>query len=237
MLDETQGQATDDAVQELPQETVDAAPSIDYAALEQRAGEIVPGASVSTIMDSYGESRRQMGTLQTKYDTVKPLVEGIENNPGLGEALQERAQEFFSEQQAPAQSAAPVTQALDPLSKRLSEVEVQLISTQMNTRLNTVAEQITKKTGLEFTEADKIKVWDRVNAENSSAVEDFAWALKAQDAIQSVTKKVRAETAEKVQKGQAAYNVPEGTAPEQTSSAPTNPTDDQIIDGISEYFR
>ena len=223
MPEETQGQA------ELEPGEVTATPTeetpatepqaIDYAALEQRAQGLGKGYSLSNLADKYEDARRGLNTAQRKsieiegrFEPYKPLIEGLQNDPGLAAKLQAAAKEHYGAGDPGYEPEAPtaVQSGLDPLQNRIASMEVKLAGSEMDQAIDKL-----KADGMPIDENVRNQIYQRVIDTKSKDYTAHSWAIMGPGMVDSAGKQATQEVTDKIKSNNKKYvDVPGGVASE-----------------------
>lgn len=237
-LENLDGGETPEAPSEPP---APSAPAVDYAALEQRAAQIRPGTTLQNIVDQFAEQRSTLDRTTTRLDQFereygfgKPLLDEIKKNPNFAKAMRTAAEDFFSggdDDDSPPNIPANVSNVLDPISRELSDIKMELASQKMNQQMDDLSK---KYPGL-LTNEVKAQVWQTVSETGNSDLE-MIFAKTILPTLVANSAKASSD-AQRMQRNAQAYTGVDGTATVPETKPDGNYTDDDIEAGIAEVMR
>lgn len=229
----------DDDVADEPEveaQADDETSSPDYAALEERAAKIRPGTTLQNIVDQYAEQRSTLDRLtsekqklEQEYGFAKPMLEQIKTDPKYADALRRATEDYFQQDRQQPKDPA-ISNVLDPVTKELSQLKVEMASWRMNQQMDELA----RKYSDFWSDEIKMKIWDHVAQTGESDLEGVYSRIILPDLMSKA--KNATKVAERMKKNSQSYQPTDGLSGEPTKES-QDWTADDIEAGIEEIMR
>ena len=202
------------------------APEYDLSSIKVSVGEGPDGEmSVEQLREAYFESRKAMAAtmeekaqIQQEYKWASDLRTYIDQDPNFRNYLQAyganaggnpQSQYYYDDYGNPMQPApapqnvgAPVTAE----SIRLQELETKYASITLNQDLDKLKSDLKESYGLSLDDAQRATIFEEVARTGNPNVNDIYWGRFGKDIVKSVQKRVKKDTAEKIQKNNQSYD-------------------------------
>jgi len=221
-----------------------AAPSVDYAALEAQVSEIAPGMTLPNLIDSYKEARSTLGRYQNMdnefsrlkrdYEVAEPLIKGIKENAEFAQHMTQAAQEFYQGTDRSVDSG--VQNALNPLQHKLQDIEVRLAERDMSDQVTSLKND--PNFGKFLTKEVEREMWQKVQDTGMADMQTHFWAVAGPKIVQASSKQATTDTAESIRKANASYAPLDGSGSPQKGQVtpPEDASPDEVIDAIAQMM-